>query len=141
MMEKKYELVAWTRNITDQENARLNAVPDVMIDLLEPLIDEVSECRWEQERNAGYIDLELARRFARVYYQAAQLDIFTGYFIHAIRFLLQAADYCCHEELQDDFVRYCEEALELASKKGLEHVLNEAKPKRTLGLYRQQSII
>ena len=138
-MEKKYELVAWTRNITDQENARLNAVPDVMIDLLEPLIDKVCECRWEQERNDGYIDPKLARKFAKVYYQSAQLDIFTGNFSYAIRFLLQAADYCCHEELQDDFLRYCEEALELASKKGLEHVLNEAKPKRTLGLFHARS--
>lgn len=137
-MEKKYELVAWTRNITNQENARLNAVPDVMIDLLEPLIDEVSEYRWEQECNGGYIDPELARRFAKVYYQSAQLDIFTGHFSYAIRFLLQAADYCCHEELQDEFVSHCKEALELARKNGLEYVLNEAKPKRTLALYHKR---
>ena len=160
MMEKKYELVAWTRKITDKENARLYVIPSVMLDLLEPYIKEVTECRNQQEKDGGYLSLELARRFIRVYEQSARLDILTGNIGHAIRFLLQAADYCILEdggvnwvyydtdlgsysyycgELRNEFLGYCEEALSLAHKYGLEHILDEQKPKRTLEFYWEQT--
>ena len=159
MMEKKYQLVAWTKDIADKENARLYVVPSVELDLIEPLFTEVTECRRQQEKDGGYISLELARRFIRVYEQSARLDILTGNFDHAIRFLLQAADYCIWEdsfnwayydtdlgsyfhfcgELRHEFVWYCEEAIALAKKHGLEHVLEEKRPKRTMELYQEHT--
>ena len=159
MMEKKYQLVAWTRDITDEENARLYVVPSVELDLIEPLITEVTECRRQQEKDGGHISLELARRFIRVYEQSARLDILTGNIDHAIRFLLQAADYCIWEddlnwayydtdlghysyfcgELRHEFVWYCEQAISLARKHGFEHILEEKRPKRTLELYREHT--
>ena len=158
-MEKKYQLVAWTKNITDKENARLYVIPSVKNDLIEPLITEVTECRNQLEDNGGYIDLELARRFIRVYEQSARLDILTGNIDDAIRFFLQAADCCILEddrnwvyydtdlgnyayycgELRNEFIRYCEEALSLAHKYGFEHILDEKNPKRTLELYWEQT--
>lgn len=159
MMEKKYQLVAWTKNITDKENARLYVVPSVELDLIEPLIAEVTECRRQQEKDGGYISLKLARRFIRVYEQSARLDILIGHIDHAIRFYLQAADYCIWEdsfnwayydtdlgsyshfcgELRHEFEWYCEEAIALVRKHGLEHVLEEKNPKRTMELYQEHT--
>ena len=155
MMEKKYQLVAWTSNVADEEKARLYMVPSVELELLEPLFAEVAECRKEQEKANGYISLKLARRFIRVYEQSARLDILTGNIDHAIRFLLQAAEYCIDQdpfnwsywdtdlghysyfcgELRHEFVRLCEEAISLARKHGFEHVLQEKRPKQTMDLY------
>ena len=159
MMEKKYQLVAWTKDITDKENARLYVVPSVKLDLIEPLIKEHAECRKREEKDGGYISLELARRFIKVYEQSARLEILTGNIDDAIRFYLQAADYCIWEdsfnwvyydtdlgsysnfcgELRHEFVWYCVEAIDLAGKHGFKHVLQEKKCKRTLELYREDS--
>ena len=154
-MEKKYQLVAWTKDITDKENARLYVVPSVKYDLDEPLIKEVSECLKQQEKNGGYISTKLARRFIKVYEKSARLEILTGNIDQAIRFYLQAADYCIWEDdlnwayydtdscsyscfcgaLRHEFVWYCEKALSLAHKYGFELILKEERPKRTLNLY------
>ena len=162
-MEKKYQLVAWTKNITDKENARLYVIPSVKHDLIEPFITEVTKCRDQQEKGGGHICLKLARRFIRVYEQSARFEILTGNIADAIRFLLLAADYCIKEdELNDDlnwvyydtdlgnysyfcgklrnvFISYCEEALSLAHKYGFEHILYEKTPKRILELYWEQT--
>ena len=154
-MEKHYQLVAWTKNITDEENARLYVVPSVKHDLTGPLIKEVTECRKLQEKDGGYISIGLARRFIRAYEQSARLEIFTGNIDEAIRFYLQAADYCIWEDdtnwayydtdfgsysyfcgaLRHEFVWYCEQALSLAHKYGYELILDEKRPKRTLKIY------
>ena len=155
MMEKKYQLVAWTKNITDKENARLYVVPSVMCDLIEPLLKEVTQCRKKQAKDGGHISLKLARRFIKVYEQSAELEILTGNIDQAIRFFLQAAYYCILEDdlnwfdydtdlgsysyfcgkLSAEFVYYCEKALSLARKYGFELILKEKSPKRTLKLY------
>ena len=155
MMEKKYQLVAWTKNITDKENARLYVSPSVKSDLIEPLVKEVTECRKQEKKDGGFISLKLARRFIRVYEQSANLEILTGNIDQAIRFFLQAADYCIWEDsfnwvyydtdlgsyshfcgkLRREFTWYCEKAISLARKYGYEHILKEKNPKRTLKLY------
>ena len=152
MMGKKYQLAAWTRNITDQENARLYMDPSVEYELLEPLFTEVSECRKEQEKANGLISPELARRFIIVDEQSARLEILSGNIDHAIRFLLQAAEYCINgtffnldhhdryrssycEELRYEFERFCEEAISLARKHGFRHILQEKRPAQPLKLY------
>ena len=159
MMEKKYQLVAWTKNITDKENARLYVIPSVEHELIEPFITEVTECRNQQEKDGGFISLELARRFIRVYEQSARFEILTGNIGHAIGFLLQAADYCILEddrnwvyydtdlgsyayycgELRNEFLNYCEEALSLAHKYGFKQILDEKRHKWTVELYLEQT--
>ena len=158
-MEKKYQLVAWTKNITDKENARLYVVPSVKLDLIEPLIREVTECRKQQEKDGGYLSSELARRFIRVYEQSARLEILTGNIDDAIRFFLQAANYCIWEDddnwvyydtdlgsyiyfcgkLRNEFIWHCEKAISLARKYGLEYILEEKDPKRTMEHYWEQT--
>lgn len=116
MMDRKYELVAWTRNVTDNENCRLYLDPSVELELIEPLVTEVSECRKIQRMNDGFIDHELAARFVRVYEQSARLDVLTGQIDSAIKFFLKAADYCVYgdEFLRQEFSSLCEEAVSLA---------------------------
>ena len=136
MMEKKYELVAWTKNIADIENARLY-VTDFELNwlLLRPYCEELSECRKEQEKNGGMISVGLARRFAKVYADSARVDVFMGNIDYAIRFYLVAADFC--DGLPEEFLHYCEQALSLARKYRFEHILMEPKPARTVQLYLQ----
>ena len=155
MMEKKYQLVAMTKNITDKENARLYVVPSVKYDLIEPLIKEVAQCRKQEKKEGGFINIKLARRFIKVYEQSARLELLTGNIDDAIRFYLQAADYCIQEDsfnwvyydtdlgsysyfcgaLCNEFLWYCEKALSLAHKYGFKHILKEKMSKRTLKLY------
>ena len=97
-MEKKNQQVAWTKNITDKENARLYVVPSVKYDLIEPLIKEVAQCRKQEKKDGGFINIKLARRFIKVYEQSARLELLTGNIDDAIRFYLQAADYCIQED-------------------------------------------
>ena len=154
-MEKKYQLVAWTKNITDKENARLYVVPSVKSDLIKPLIKEIAKCRKQMEKDNGHVSLELARRFIRVYEQCAELEILTGNIAQAIRFFLLAANYCTWEDsfywdyydtdlgsypvfygnLRREYKWYCEKALSLARKYGFEYVLDEKNPKLTLKFY------
>lgn len=134
MMEKNYEIVAWTKNISDSENARLYVTDlDVEWALLSPLCDEVSECYKELKKNGGMMSTGLARRFAKVYEDSARLDLFMGKVDYAIRFYLQAAGYC--DKLPYEFRRLCEEALSIARKYRFEHVLKEEKCKAILQPY------
>ena len=154
-MEKKYQLVAWTENVRDGRNVRLDVVPSVENELIEAYANEVEECRRRLKKNGGRMDRQTAERFVRVYEQSARFDILVGNMASAIRFLLLAADYCIFEddlnwayydtdlghysrfcgELREDFVRLCEEALTLAREHGFEHILNEEASRHTLKLY------
>ena len=133
MMEKKYQLVAWTKNSSDKENARLHVTPAVELELLEPLITEARECHRLKAEADGHISPELARRFARLYEQSARLDILTGHIDYAIRFLLQAASYCDAD--LGSYCSFCEEAVCLAGKYGFEYILKEDKYRSTLDTY------
>lgn len=154
-MGKKYQLAAWTENTAGGENARLCVVPSLELELREPFIEEACRCREEESRN-GYISLELARRFVRVYWQSARFELLTGHIDRAIRFLFQAADCCIYDddsswlcydsdlgsgyycvcgELRHEFAGLCEEAVSLAGKYGFEYVLNEDRPKRIREMY------
>ena len=149
MMEKKYELVAWTRSIADKEDARLFVIPSLKHELHGDFCTEVSEYRKELSKNHGNMTIQLARRFIRVYEQSARLELLTGDCGWAIRFLLMAADYCVYDnelgycsrfnaELRSEFGRLCEDAIHLAHRHGLEHILiNEDKPRKTMEHHRK----
>ena len=139
MMETKYKLVAWTRNITDYENSRLYVTDlDVQLMLLGPFCDELSKCRREQRENGGHMSADLARRFAGVYADSARLDVFMGNIDYAIRFYLVAADFC--DRLPDEFAYFCEQALSLARTYRFEHILKEEKCKAILQPYLQYNL-
>ena len=155
MMERKYQLVAWTRNITDPENARLYMIPSLEYEMQGPFIEEIGRCQQEAKKHGGRISPELARRFVRVYEQNAGFEFLLGHHGAGVRWLCIAALYCIWEddcnwayhdndlgrysrfcgELRHEFVRLCEKALALARKYRCEYVLQEKSPKRMMDYY------
>ena len=154
-MERKYQLVAWTRNITDPENARLYMIPSLEYEMQGPFIEEIGRCQQEAKKHGGRISPELARRFVRVYEQNAGFEFLLGHHGAGVRWLCIAALYCIWEddcnwayydtghgcysyfcgELRHEFVRLCEEGIRLAKKYRREDVLQERTPGRMLELY------
>ena len=65
MEKKKYQLVAWTRNVEGQEDPELRMIPTLHFQMQEPYFDEIARCRKEEKKNNGYIDVELAIRFVK----------------------------------------------------------------------------
>lgn len=155
MMGKKYQLVAWTRNVTDPENARLNMIPSLEWEIQEPYFREITRCQQEEKEQGGFISLSLARRFVRAYEQNARFEFLTGHSGQGIRWLCKAALYCIWEdgfnwaywdtdlgsyscfcgELRHEFTKLCREAVSLAKKYSREDVLLEKEPSQMLEFY------
>lgn len=154
-MEKKYQLVAWTENVTDNEKVKLKMLPSLYVDMQEPYFREITRCQQEEEKHNGYISLDLARRFVRIYEQNAEFEFLTGHYGDGIRWLCMAALYCVWEddlnwacwdtdlghyscfcgELRHEFTRLCEKVMSLVRKYRREDILMEDKPKQMMKLY------
>ena len=154
MMEKKYQLVAWTRNIADKENGRLYMIPSLESEVKASLLEDLGKIHRE-ENKIGYISTDLAIRAIRACRNMSRFEILAGHLGDGIRYLFFAAAYCIWEDddnwadydtdlgsysyfcgkLRHEFDLLCEEALALARKHGWEHILMEEKPKRMLEIY------
>ena len=159
MMEKKYQLVAWTKNITDKENARLYMIPSLESEVRASLIDDIARIQIEENKRHGAISTDLAIRALRAYMNMARFEILAGHPGDGIRNLFLAAQYCIWEDsenwvhydtdlgsysyfcgkLRNEFIWYCEKALFLARRYGFEHVLEEKESKRTMETYWDQN--
>ena len=155
MMERNYQLVAWTENVTDNKNARLYMIPSLEGEVQASLIEDIAQIHKEEYRRHGVIGIDLARRAVRAYENMSRFKILTGHQGVAIRYLFFAAQYCILEddcnwayydtdlgsysyfcgELRHEFVRLCEEGMRLAKKFKREDVLLERKPKHMLELF------
>lgn len=154
-MERKYQLVAWTENITDTEDARLHMIPSLECEVQGDLITDLAFIHQEEYQFDGPVSLDLARRAVLAYERMSRFEILTGHPGDGIRYLFFAAKYCIMEddsnwaywdtdlgcysyfcgELRHEFVRLCEEGLCLAKKFRREDILLEKKPKQMLELY------
>lgn len=124
MMDRKYELVAFTENVTDAENARLYMIPELELELQEPLYTKLSGCYLEKRQNNGIIDAALAQKFLSVYEECARLDFLTGHPKDGIVFLCMACEYAAmHDELAFEFIRLRDEATAMAHKHDCMEVL------------------
>ena len=153
MMERKYQLVAWTENITDKEDARLRMIPSLECEVQADLVTDVTFIRQEEYKFDGPVTLDLARRAILAYERMSEFEILTGHLGDGIRYLFFAAGYCIRvnyntdlgsyscvcEELRHEFIRLCEEGLRLAKEFRREDVLQEGKPKQMLELYYEHS--
>ena len=159
MMEKKYQLVAWTKNIKDKENARLYMIPSLESEVMDSVLDDLKWVHREENKSRGGISLDLARRAVSACRKVSRYKIFTGHLGDGIRYLFFAANYCIWMddrdwvyydtdlgsysyfcgELRHEFIRLCEEGLRLAKKFRREDVLQEGKPKQMLELYYEQT--
>lgn len=155
MMERKYQLVAWTENITDKEDARLRMIPSLECEVQADLVTDLAFIHQEEYKFNGPVSLDLARRAVLAYERMSRFEILTGHPGDGIRYLFFAANYCILEddcnwayydtdlgsysyfcgELRHEFVRLCEEGVRLAKKFRREDVLHERKPKHMLELY------
>ena len=80
MMERKYQLVAWTENITSNENARLYLTPSLESEVQASLISDLAFIHKEEHKSHGRISLDLARRAIRAYENMSRFEILTGHF-------------------------------------------------------------
>jgi hypothetical protein len=155
MMEKKYQLVAWTKNITDKEDARLYMIPSLECEVQADLVTDLTFIRQEQYKFDGPVSLDLARRAVLAYERISKFEILSGHPGDGIRYLFFASKYCIWEdyynwvyddtdrgsysyfsgELRHEFIRLCEEGMRLAKKFRREDVLQEGTPKQLLELY------
>ena len=53
MMERKYQLVAWTENITDKEDARLYMIPSLECEVQADLITDLGIIHREEHKSHG----------------------------------------------------------------------------------------
>jgi hypothetical protein len=85
MMERKYQLVAWTENITDNENARLYMIPSLECEVQADLITDLGIIHREEHKSHGHISLDLARRTIKAYENISRFEILTGHAGDGIR--------------------------------------------------------
>ena len=157
-MERKYQLVAWTRNVADLENARLCMVPSLEFEMQAPFISELCECHQEEIRKHGHITPDLAKRTVTAYEKSARFEFLTGHYGDGLRFLCRAALYCVWSdefnwtyydndlgtysffcgELRHEFMRLCEEVISLANKYSRHDVLLEKGPEQVMDIYQEQ---
>ena len=155
MMEKKYQLVAWTENICENESARLFMIPSLECEVQASLVSDLAFIHKEENKCHGYISPDLARRAIKAYENMSRFEILTGHTGDGIRYLFFAAQYCIWEDdcnwayhdtdlgsysyfcgrLRHEFVRLCKEGIRLAVKYRREDILQERKPRQMLDLY------
>ena len=155
MMERKYQLVAWTENITDRENARLYMIPSLECEVQAALVTDLTFIHREEYKFDGLVSLDLARRAVLAYERISRFEILAGHPGDGIRYLFFGAKYCILEddcnwvyydtdlgsysyfcgELRHEFIRLCEKGMRLAKKFSREDILQEGKPKQMLEMY------
>ena len=159
MMEKKYQLVAWTENITDKEDARLYMIPSLECEVQADLVTDLASIHREEYKFDGPASLDFSRRAVLACERMSRFEILSGHPGDGIRYLFFAAKYCIWVddrdwvyydtdlgsysyfcgELRHEFMRLCEEGIRLAKKYRREDVLLEEKPKRMLEMYYEQT--
>lgn len=155
MMGKKYQLVAWTENISDKEKGRLHMLPSLEFEMRAPYFEQISRFQQEELRNHGKITVDLARRFIRIYEQNADFEFLTGHYGDGLRLLSVAALYCIWSEevsctywdsdrgnysyscgeLRYEFTRLSEKVITLAKKYRREDIFLEKQPSEMLKYY------
>ena len=158
MEKKKYELVAWTRNLEGRETPEIRMIPSLHHEMQEPYYREIARCREEEER-AGKLDEDLASRFVRVYEETARYMFRTGYYGDGLRFLRMAAFYCIWSDdnawvywdtdlgsytyfcgkLRGEFLRLCRELITLAERYQRYDILTERRSRDLLEIFSEQT--
>ena len=119
-MEKKYQLVAWTKNITDTQKARLYMIPSMEWEIEALLIADLANIHKEEYKSHGHISHNLARKAIRAYENMSKFQVLTGHYAKGVRYLLYATKYCI---CKDEATRLRKEAMALAKRHRCEYVL------------------
>ena len=157
MEKKKYELVAWTRNLEGRDTPEIRMIPSLHHEMQEPYYREITRCR--EEERTGKLDEHLASRFVRAYEEAARYMIRTGYYADGLRFLRMAAFYCIWSDdnawvywdtdlgsytcfcgkMRGEFLRLCRELITLAERYQRYDILTERRSRDLLEIFREQT--
>ncbi len=157
--KKKYQLVAWTRNVKGQKEPEVRMIPSLHLEMQEAYFREIGKCQQEEKRRSGCLDEELAARFVRVYEQNARFLFRTGYYGEGLRFLRKAAFYCIYSDdqawtfwdtdlgsymyfcgkLRGEFLRLVKEFITLSRKYNRIDILTEKESMDLLETYRAQT--
>ena len=126
MMDRKYELIAFTKDITDAENARIFMTEDLEWTLREPFHDLVYKCQRKEKEKNSIIDLTLAQEYVSAYEKCARFEFLVGDDKYGVIFLSKACEYAApHDELADDFIRLRNETIATARKYGYTDLLRD----------------
>lgn len=107
MKEKKYQIVAWTRNTKDGE-VEVRMIPEMHHQVQEHLFNGIAECNHKG-------DSALARRVLLLE-QSGDFNLMTGHYGEGLRFLRSAALACFHSQIRWDFRRLYEKFHEMIRK-------------------------
>ena len=130
MNEKKYQIVAWTRNTKDGE-VEVRMIPEVYHQAQEHLFNEIAECNRKG-------DSAQARRVLLLE-QSGDFNLMTGHYGEGLRFLRSAALACFQSQTRWDFLRLYEKFHETVKKHSRPDILMEKESRLLDELYQGQA--
>ena len=130
MNEKKYQIVAWTRNTKDGE-VEVRMIPEVHHQVQKHLFDGIAECNRKG-------DSSLARRVLLLE-QSGDFNLMTGHYGEGLRFLRSAALASFHSQIRWDFRRLYEKFHEMVRKYCRPDILMEKESRLLEDLYEGQA--
>ena len=129
MNEKKYQIVAWTRNTKDGE-VEVRMIPEMHHQVQKHLFDGIAECNRKG-------DSAQARRVLLLE-QSGDFNLMTGHYGEGIRFIRAAALACFQSQTRWDFLRLYEKFHEMVRKYCRPDILMEKESRLLEDLYNQQ---
>lgn len=129
MNEKKYQIVAWTRN-TKEGEVEVRMIPEMHHQVQKHLFDGIAECNREG-------DSAQARRVLLLE-QSGDFNLMTGHYGEGLRFLRSAALACFQSQTRWDFLRLYEKFHETVKKHSRPDILMEKESRLLEDLYNQQ---
>jgi hypothetical protein len=129
MNEKKYQIVAWTRN-TKEGEVEVRMIPEMHHQVQKHLFDGIAECNRKG-------DSAQARRVLLLE-QSGDFNLMTGHYGEGLRFLRSAALACFQSQTRWDFLRLYEKFHETVKKHSRPDILMEKESRVLEDLYNQQ---
>ena len=129
MNEKKYQIVAWTRN-TKEGEVEVRMIPEMHHQVQKHLFDGIAECNRKG-------DSAQARRVLLLE-QSGDFNLMTGHYGEGLRFLRSAALACFQSQTRWDFLRLYEKFHETVKKHSRPDILMEKESRLLEDLYNQQ---
>ena len=128
--EKRYQLVAWTRNVGKGE-VEVRMSPELHHQTQEHLFEGIAECN--RKGKSG-----MARKISLLE-QSADFNLMTGHYGEGLRFLRSAALACFHSQTRWDFLRLYEKFHEMVRKYCRPDILMEKESRLLKDLYEGQT--
>ena len=130
--EKRYQLVAWTRNVGKGE-VEVRMSPELHHQTQEHLFEGIAECN--RKGKSG-----MARKISLLEL-SADFNLMTGHYGEGLRFLRSAALACFHSQIRWDFLRLYEKFHKMVKKFRRPDILTEQESRLLEDLHQGQKLI